>query len=504
MTYLGFSEIPPEGYISLYEAGGKTQYSLPENAQYDGIAKFVSCYPHVNVTHELMRAAARYEESSDVFIPSHTTLLKKLVHGWYEQGFLEALHIAASPATVDAPQWLQTAARWALSFTRLLGIHRQRESGTRLVASLTQKDLDKCCINAMAWHPYTVRLAVAFWDDTVRVFGESSNRQNRPVLKCKGQHFVSCLAWRPLSGQELAVGCESGIFLWYVESGTASSSYGRCVRQLARRGHSPVSALEWSPAGDLLLSVSPLDTGVYVWDPDTERSTCLRHVAGGGSCLAAWSPNGQRVFTSTMGLVFRVWETKRWKFERWTVQSGRVQSACWGADGHLLLFATTEEPCLYSLAFFNNQTVFREEVGLPAVTAQRVLDLTATELPTGERLGGLVSSLAWDHTSRYLAIMFKSCNIIAVYRTRVDHGLHILPCCLIRGRAGETPSNICFQPNFKEGALLTIAWSGGYVQYFPIMTRDFASDVYPRALSESLASSRGHVSSWSAGGSFIS
>lgn len=476
MNALGFSEIPPEGYISLYELEGKLHYSLSENIQQDNISKFIPNYPEVNITHELMRAAARYEESNEVFVPTQTTLLKKLIHVWYEQGIVEALHVTASPNTIDAPRWLQSSARWSLKFLRFLGIHRRQESGTRLVASLLQRDWEKCCITSMDWHPYTTRLAVAFWDDTVRVFGDMETSQSKPVLKCKGQHFVSCLAWRPLSGQELAVGCENGVFIWTVDMGPSASTYGRSVRQFAREGHSPVSAVVWSPAGDLLLTASPLDTGIYIWDPDTERSTCLRHVAGGGTCLVAWSPNGQRVFTSTMGLVFRVWETKRWKFERWTVQSGRVQTASWGADGHLLVFATSEEPCLYSLTFFNNQTIFREEVGLPAVTAQRVLDLTATELPSGERFGGLVSMVAWDPTSRYLAVMFKSCDLIAIYRTRVDHGLHILPGCVVRGRSGETPCNMSFQPNFKDGALLTIAWSSGQVQYFPIMTHDFASD----------------------------
>jgi len=80
----------------------------------------------------------------------------------------------------------------------------------------------------------------------------------------------------------------------------------------------------------------------------------------------------------------RVWGTDRWLPERWTVVSGHVQTACWSPCGSMLLFATSEEPLIYSLTFSKLETVFQGDNA--SRSALPVVDLTEVEVSEGERL----------------------------------------------------------------------------------------------------------------------
>ena len=80
----------------------------------------------------------------------------------------------------------------------------------------------------------------------------------------------------------------------------------------------------------------------------------------------------------------RVWNTDQWIPERWTIASGHVQAACWSPCGSVLLFATSEEPIIYSLTFCQRDTVFQHDDA--SKTALCVVDLTEVEVNEGERL----------------------------------------------------------------------------------------------------------------------
>lgn len=67
----------------------------------------------------------------------------------------------------------------------------------------------------MSWHPNVFRLAIAVNDDSVRIY--SMDNSNIPILRNGQQKAISCLAWRPLSAGELAVGCNSGVILWKLD-----------------------------------------------------------------------------------------------------------------------------------------------------------------------------------------------------------------------------------------------------------------------------------------------
>ncbi|PSN51777.1 Aladin [Blattella germanica] len=443
----GFPSFPPVGHISLCEVEGRMHSMPAEQADVLIFTNSVALHPRVVITRELLHSNVGREDSRRVFLPVSETLLMKLVNVWYEQGLMEALHLAADPEDGrEVPHVLQAVASYLLKLASGISyIHntfhpRLRESGDKLTAAVSQtRAWSMSPVRCIAWHPHCCKMAVAAWDDSVRVY--TAGTTLIPILKCKSQRAVSSLAWRPFSASELAVGCESGVFVWQ---------------------------------GDILLTASAADTAMYVWDVALEKFVLLRRVGGGGVSLVTWSPDGSKVIAATTSIIFRVWNTDQWLPERWTVMSGHVQAACWSPCGSMLLFATSEEPMIYSLTFSRPGSVFcSDDI---SKTALPVVDLTEVEIEDGERLGGSVTSLAWDKKGRHLAVLFKQTDFIAIFLTEIHAVLQVSPCCVVRGIHGEIPNCINFQQNFNEGAMLSIAWSSGRVQHFPLVCSDVKSD----------------------------
>lgn len=119
--------------------------------------------------------------------------------------------------------------------------------------------------------------------------------------------------------------------------------------------HHPISSLEFNRDGSLLVSVSLSDPNAILWDVDSNRNIPLKRI-GMPCALAKWAPNNQRLFTSTLGSVFRVWQTNKFTSERWIIPSGgSIQSAAWSPCSNYLLFVTTNDTILYSLCFLDEQ-----------------------------------------------------------------------------------------------------------------------------------------------------
>ena len=173
-----------------------------------------------------------------------------------------------------------------------------------------------------------------------------------PILRHSAQKSVSCVSWRPLAGKELAVACHIGVLVWTIELGAASNSLSHAVL-LKQRNHAPVTSVTWHPQGDLLVSCSPLDANMMIWDTCKKEGVPLRRVGGGGLSFTRWSSCGSQLFAATCRNVFRydgislvkgifrfyvelsmtvhrVWNTgvaTLWRADKWTVPSGRVAAA---------------------------------------------------------------------------------------------------------------------------------------------------------------------------------
>ena len=85
------------------------------------------------------------------------------------------------------------------------------------------------------------------------------------------------------------------------------------------------------------------------------------------------------------------------------------------------------------------------------------------------RTGGQVQAMRWD--SERLVISFVESNLLAIFQTEVSpSNIAVSPLGFVSGETDtEWPSCFEFAPHFSpQGALLTIAWSTGRVQHFPM------------------------------------
>ncbi|VVD02047.1 aladin-like [Leptidea sinapis] len=453
-----------DGFQDLYENHNQ---SLTRNDRNDSIKK----HPVINVTRDLHHHKIS-DENVSMYINVEDSFLKKISSVWYNQGFMEALSIAADTRINRESKLLAITASYALKVTSIFSTFRYflqphlKDIGPKIVSKYSRtRNWSFAPVKCMTWHPYTTKIAIATADDAVRIY--CSDVTFVSTLKCKAQTHVSSVSWRPYSASEIAVGCEQGVIVWTVDPNsmfTKPSSSNAVV--LKRSGHSPVTDVSWSPNGDLLVSCCGADTSMLVWDVSMEVAVPLRRVAGGGIVFARWSLDASKIFAATSSLIFRVWDTITWTPERWCAQGCRVVAACWGPKD-IVLFAAKGEPIVYAL---RNTGLLN---GAKDSKAQPVLDVTKVQL-SEQCIGGPILDMCWDPTGKYLALMFEESYIIAVFcTTYMMMQLNVFPCCLVQPQDDcEMPSTMAFQQNFTDGACLTIAWSTGRVQHFPIINND--------------------------------
>lgn len=111
---------------------------------------------------------------------------------------------------------------------------------------------------------------------------------------------------------------------------------------------------------------------------------------------------------------FRVWDCQNWHVERWTVQTGKVQSACWSSSGSFLLFATDQEPMIYGLTFAKSDIIFLSKADNTPNLAVPLFDVTRIDLD-GVMVGGIIQTMDMDPKENYLAVLFQHSNCIAVF-----------------------------------------------------------------------------------------
>ncbi|KAL6264037.1 hypothetical protein P5V15_004118 [Pogonomyrmex californicus] len=453
-------------------------------------AKYLRGYPEVSVTQEILatRESARAISAGELFLPVHDSVFKKVANIWRERGLSEAIRFAAAAdpnQITNVIHWVATRLNWMLDLMERGIYHRDvlPMSGNGSVADIVAtREWNISLVRCLSWHPHCARLAVAMRDDRIRIF--SQGLLGVPVLRHSAQKSVSCLNWRPHAGRELAVACYSGVLIWTIELGAASNLLSHAIL-LKRRNHVPVTSVIWHPQGDLLASCSPTDLNIIIWDVSKEDGVPLKRVGGGGVCFIRWSSCGLRLFSASCRNIFRVWNTDvstPWHAERWTVPQGRVATACFGPN-LTLLFATTGDPAtIFSLPLQDN--IFEKTTTNDVKIAMRLIDLTKVNFSSDDdddyiTVGGRIVSMEWDPTGKYLAILFQDSPVIALIKTNLNNLSRIVeaqPSCLIKGFPGEVPNCIDFYQKRSSWVCLTIAWSSGRVQHFPIVENESKVD----------------------------
>ncbi|KAJ7317741.1 hypothetical protein JRQ81_003903 [Phrynocephalus forsythii] len=506
-----FPPPPPPGDITLYEfnnalVSGRSYEMLPLTFQGQ-----LEDLPTLTIPKETLKAHSRLEHSTKpAFIHHHETLWKRCLNAWRDVGVAGVLEELANAEEgggqgqrTNEPSWVDSARELALRWMKkgshytlalccwVSSLHGsffphlslQKED---MIAKFSQAvDWAGCPIRAFAWHPHTSKFAVALLDDCIRVY--NANSATVPVLKHRLQRNVASMAWKPLCASILAVACHSCVLVWHLDPTSLSTrpSSG-CAQVLSHPGHSPVTSLAWAPSGGLLLSASPVDTVMLVWDVSTENCIQLQWFGGGGVTFLAWSPDGSKVLAATPSAVFRVWEVQMWTCEKWPTIKGPCRTGCWSPDGSRLLFTVEGESLIYSLSFLEYSGEQQGHVG-GSKTASIVADLSETTFETlygEERIGGEVHSMVWDPSGERLAVIIRgncdvssSRTIIAVFCTRNSPVFELLPCGFLQGEDGAEPQLIAFHSCFNKGALLTVCWSTGRISHIPFffVTAQFPS-----------------------------
>ncbi|XP_053688207.1 aladin isoform X1 [Sabethes cyaneus] len=472
-----FPELPRPGELSFCERDGRI-CSLPVNEIDASGAGNLLSYPEINIGRELFHHASTHnrENRRTIMVPVNETLLKRVTRTFFEEGLVEALNEATSSGNDQYNPFIGSVARYLLVLVNVgnrvkffLKPHL-KEQGIDSIGKYTQtRDWSRSAIRSIAWHPNCFKIAIAASDDSIRVYGDEPNIV--PILKSGLQKSVSALAWRPFASGELAVGCQNGALVWNIDPNSLITRPLSQAIQLRYENHFPVTSVEWSPNGCLLATASINDSDVLIWDVEQNRQVPLRRI-GLPCALLKWSPTGSRLCSTTVGNVFRVWQTNKWTPDRWTINHGTIQSIVWSHTGSHLLFVTTEESFLYGLGFVEDE-VFTATL-IPK-SALPIADLS--KLTTGQvEVGGRPQALAWCSKSEYLAITFKDTSAIAIFNTVINRSqLNITPSCFLTGLGIESPSCICFQQNLGRRAgrtvktVLTIGWSSGRIQYFPFV-----------------------------------
>uniref|UniRef100_A0A182NPA3 Aladin seven-bladed propeller domain-containing protein n=1 Tax=Anopheles dirus TaxID=7168 RepID=A0A182NPA3_9DIPT len=428
-------------------------------------------YPEIVFTREMLHPpghSRRTDCTRDVMVPVTESLPKRILGIFMELGLLEAL----GEATQSESRIVSRTATFLQVIGRKLKQCWQSypcELSMDLVAKHSQtRNWSKSTVRCMGWHPLCFKLAVATIDDTVRIY--TRNPGVTPILRSSLQKAITCLAWRPFTGGELAIGCQTGVLIWSVDP---MSQIARPLSQaihLQHGRHQPVTAVSWSHNGELLATASINDTHLLVWNVDQQRCVPMHRVKL-PCALVSFAPLGHNMIASTIGRDFYLCTVPPEAVTRvrWTTASGSLQSFAWSRDEKHLLFVTTDDTKLFYMRFSSMKADTTFELAFPVVD----LDQKLTE--SGLPIGGKPQSIAWCPRDRFLAVTFKTTSAIAVFFTNLSGvQLNIDPYCLIFGVGVEYPACLCYQESYQQEhdsdaqSVLTIGWSSGRIEYYPL------------------------------------
>eukprot|EP00939_MAST-03C_sp_MAST-3C-sp1_P004400 g4400.t1 len=329
-------------------------------------------------------------------------------------------------------------------------------------ASSIRRD-DRQVALCMCWNPVRERIAVAFSDNTVRIYNVVGREWERPRLKHTFQRGIRQMAWRPLAPNTLAIACVQGICIWNVigRSGTGRSAWLRFLKDES----GPVLSLCWSPCGKWLASGSAGASVVRLWEPELSSAvpssgvfdllylqvsspadfvsqlafTGLKRVR---ATILSWSPNGQYLVAATSTGSVLIWETWTWRSETWDLGKDHVcSSMTWSGDGSTVMLSAR---CMASAATSASST--SDSPSTPPRGAEPVYMLRFPRSPP--QIGATLETCDVDtsifeeaHTSRRMnvntRVEYRQRGDLSGswYNARIEH-LDKESCDLIRSRDG--------------------------------------------------------------------
>lgn len=407
------------------------------------------------------------ETQKPAFLDIEVGFAEKLLNEWNERGLLGVVETINKTPKVHPTIINVTLKLYGL----LANLEEWKNSKKKMKCPV-----DGFSKKIFACHPHTTRLAIIL-ENKVKVLcmnGLDSN--NEIILKDKRVQKISCLAWRPKSAMSLAVGSTNGVLVWLLDPNFTNKRPGGI--STTRFLQSPnmqneISSISWSPCGKLLACTCVNSTSLWIWNILSQSDSAIQRV-GSDLSLVEWSPCGQRLITATYSSLFRVWESKTFDDAKWTDLNGRCTSACWSLCGSYLLFTVANEPFIYYSQFYSKTSCDSIDIGGSGV-ALKCADVSsfANQLDEDieiEKQICFLIDMVWDPTNSRLAVLFKDGkrNRIALYHTRIDTQVHLVPCGYVTGEEDEEGKQIEFLNGFEKGAILAVYWSSGSMSLIPL------------------------------------
>ena len=333
-------------------------------------------------------------------------------------------------------------------------------------------------IKAVACHPRFQEYAVLWNNSVVRTWSRSysqdgSGQFSEKVVDLKDdvlrqRHLdAKCIAWSPVLPGCLAVGCRAGIMVWTRRDKTADFTL-RVLNNNNNGGgggggsEAGVSALAWSPFGDLIAAAAAGSDVLQLWDVNANVCSTLKEWDGSPAIkYLVWSPGGNRLLVTTEGGTFRIWSAaSSWKVEQQFDGAGPIVAAAWSRDGKELLFAEEGNSQIFSIMF---------HTGAPE-TPRPIYDT--------RKIGLAIADMAWDPANARLAVTFsvaaddandatqRASNGVLIFateeygsgiagtgsapRSASNNHTKLRPCRLIHGPEGMRPEAVTFVHNRRS------------------------------------------------------
>ncbi|CAG8551077.1 2221_t:CDS:10 [Ambispora gerdemannii] len=223
---------------------------------------------------------------------------------------------------------------------------------TESYITLLRQKIDNSPASLLAWHSYNSLFAVAHRLDAIFVYDLRVDSWFPEALETDLQKDITCMAWKPLGGNMLAVATGS------------------------------------------------VDGSIVLWDTAFQTGQVLTTTCQ--SCLLSWSPDGKYLLSGTLKGYLVVWETRSWTSKVVIEESKEIlKSACWATNSK------------YAFLAFNN-SAFITTLMVTSESNMKLLPRQYTAYPHDE-IGGIVHSLAIDSIGERLAICFEETKLVAVY-----------------------------------------------------------------------------------------
>uniref|UniRef100_A0A0K0D0I9 WD_REPEATS_REGION domain-containing protein n=1 Tax=Angiostrongylus cantonensis TaxID=6313 RepID=A0A0K0D0I9_ANGCA len=334
-------------------------------------------------------------------------------------------------------------------------------------------------LRCVAVHDEGRRLAICQNNDYIRVYSIGRPQRAPFTLKHPLQMNVTCMAWEPFDQRVLAVAVSDKILIWRL------NTKGANINQIIWDRTTTNAILATSPnSGKIMLCFEVIK--FHIVDVSTGEVDSFGAWTGGNITNVVSTADGRRLVVLYTGNIIRVYDRSTWREERWSGLAGRAVSAVWSPTGCCLLFSSENSHQIYSIAFSAKNEVSEDGIfearWIGDTHAVPVFDLSPVEFDPSEveiegavereivTIGGKVHCMTLSPDGqRYHRHILDNPGVVAIFIVDWLPTVRLTPAGFVEAPMFGCSSIIFFLPKFSSGSMLTIVWSDGCIQYFPLI-----------------------------------